>query len=197
MFAPLVAGLSANTWNWPVAPGGRANFPLLTSNFAIATQSVRFARTDYVEQVILRERPSGILLAFGGQTALNCGIELNNRGIFTKHNVRVLGTAVQAIVDTEDREIFSTKLAEIGESCVPNIPCFTMDEVVAAAHKIGFPVMMRASFALGGLGSGVVADEPALREQAQVAFANSNQVSGRRGVTISNWAGIWIVFVGR
>lgn len=131
---------------------------------------------EYVEQVIERERPSGILLAFGGQTALNCGIQLNESGIFEKHNVRVLGTAVQAIVDTEDREIFSGKLAEIGESCIPNIPCFSMDEVIAAANKIGYPVMMRASFALGGLGSGVVADEPALREQAQVAFANSPQV---------------------
>ena len=76
-----------------------------------------------------------IALSFGGQTALNCGIELDRRGVFERHGVRVLGTAVQAIVDTEDREIFSGKLKEIGESCIPNVPCFTMDEVVAAAEE--------------------------------------------------------------
>jgi carbamoylphosphate synthase large subunit len=110
---------------------------------------------EYVEQVIAYERPDGVFLAFGGQTALNCGIALYERKIFEKYNVQVLGTPVQAIVDTEDREIFSRKLDQIEEKCCPNIACTNVAEVLAAAEQIGYPVMMRSSFALGGLGSGV------------------------------------------
>ena len=132
---------------------------------------------EYVERVLEYERPDGVLLAFGGQTALNCGVELWKGGVFEKYGVNVYGTPVQAIVDTEDREIFSRKLAEINETCCPNIACTTLEEVLAAANKIGYPVMMRASFALGGLGSGVIYNEEDLKEKARVALANSSQVA--------------------
>eukprot|EP00040_Diaphanoeca_grandis_P024288 m.133290 g.133290 ORF g.133290 m.133290 type:complete len:2144 (-) comp29666_c1_seq1:204-6635(-) len=130
----------------------------------------------YVDNVIAEEKPDGILLSFGGQTALNCGIELEKLGILKKHNVKVLGTPVQAIEDTEDREIFSNKMAKIGEKCVPNAACSNTAEVMAAAAKIGYPIMMRSSFALGGLGSGVVENETNLLAMSNIAFANTTQV---------------------
>eukprot|EP00051_Salpingoeca_urceolata_P006417 m.84922 g.84922 ORF g.84922 m.84922 type:complete len:2136 (+) comp14823_c0_seq1:208-6615(+) len=132
---------------------------------------------EYVERVIEFERPDGILLSFGGQTALNCGIKLNERGVFEKYNVKVLGTPVRAIVDTEDREVFGRKLEQIGEHVCPNVACSSVEEVMAAAEKFGFPVMMRSSFALGGLGSGVVEDKEKLYEMAVIAFASTTQVS--------------------
>ena len=112
----------------------------------------------------------------GGQTALNCGVELWKNGAFEKYGVTVLGTPVQAIVDTEDREIFSGKLAEINEKCCPNIACRTVEEVIKAAEEIGYPIMMRSSFALGGLGSGVVQTKTELQEKARVALMNTTQV---------------------
>jgi carbamoylphosphate synthase large subunit len=131
---------------------------------------------EYVAKVIAHERPDGIFLAFGGQTALNCGIALWKDGVFDKYNARVLGTPVQAIVDTEDREIFSQRLAEIEEKFCPNIACTTVEQALKAATTIGYPVMMRSSFALGGLGSGVVDTPEELKEKARVALANAPQV---------------------
>ena len=95
---------------------------------------------EMVRQVIEKERPDSILLQFGGQTALNCGIELMRAGVLDEYHVRVLGTPVDAIIATEDREIFAAKVAEIGESCVPSMACTTVPEVLAAAEKVGFPV---------------------------------------------------------
>eukprot|EP00054_Salpingoeca_dolichothecata_P028953 m.223990 g.223990 ORF g.223990 m.223990 type:complete len:2153 (-) comp26355_c0_seq2:43-6501(-) len=137
---------------------------------------------EYVEKVIEHERPDGVLLTFGGQTALNCGIELEKRKIFSKFNVKVLGTPVATIVNTEDREEFSKRLAEINESICPNIACTCVDEVLAAADKVGYPVMMRSSFALGGLGSGVVHNKDDLRQKATVAFSNTTQVMIERSL---------------
>lgn len=137
---------------------------------------------SFVEETIAEERPDCILLSFGGQTALNCGIELRKNGVFEKYNVRVLGTPVQAIEDTEDREIFAGKVQEIGESCVPSIACATVDEVIAAAAKVGYPIMMRSSFALGGLGSGVVTEPKELKEKATIAFSSTTQITIERSL---------------
>ena len=132
---------------------------------------------EFVDQVIAEEKPDGILLSFGGQTALNCGIELEKRGILKKHNVTVLGTPVQAIEDTEDREIFANKMLSIGEKCIPAFACATMDEVMKAGTTIGYPIMMRSSFALGGLGSGVVDSAEELERMAKIAFASTTQIT--------------------
>ena len=121
----------------------------------------------YVEETIAVERPDGILLSFGGQTALNCGIALEKSGVFKKYNVKVLGTPVQAIEDTEDREIFARKVAALGETTCPAHTCANTAEVLEAAGKVGFPVMMRSSFALGGLGSGVVPNMKQLKEMVR------------------------------
>lgn len=135
---------------------------------------------EYVEQVIITERPDGCLLSFGGQTALNCGIKLQSLGIFERYNVEVLGTPVQAIEDTEDREIFAAKMESIGEHCCPSIPCHTVAEVIAAAGTVGYPVLMRSSFALGGLGSGVVDNAEDLAEKAKIGFASTTQITIER-----------------
>lgn len=109
---------------------------------------------DYVEKVIERERPDSILLGFGGQTGLNTGLELDRRGILKKYGVRVLGTSVATIEVAEDRKLFNAALAEINEPVAPSYACVTVEEGLEAAHKLGYPVMVRAAFALGGLGSG-------------------------------------------
>lgn len=132
--------------------------------------------TQFVEQVIAKERPDGILLQFGGQTALNCGIELDKQGILAKYNVAVLGTSVDTIIATEDREIFSEKLKEIGEVCAPSKIVYTLDEALSAAKHIGYPVLVRAGFALGGLGSGFANDEAALALLAGKALHSSSQL---------------------
>lgn len=132
---------------------------------------------EYVEKTIIEEKPDGILLSFGGQTALNCGIELEKQGILERHNVQVLGTPVRAIEETEDREIFADKMTNIGEQCIPAHACTTVAEVLAASEKVGFPLMMRSSFALGGLGSGVVTDKATLDNMAQIAFSSTTQVT--------------------
>ena len=131
---------------------------------------------DMVRQVIEKERPDSILLQFGGQTALNCGIELMRAGVLDKYNVRVLGTPVDAIIATEDREIFSQKLVEINEKIAMGFPAVNMKEACTAAKKIGYPVIIRAAFALGGLGSGFADNEAELKELVEKAFANSPQV---------------------
>ena len=131
---------------------------------------------DFVEHVIEKERPDGILLSFGGQTALNCGVELYRKGVFEKYGVKVLGTPVQAIIDTEDRDLFVKRLDEIGVKTIKSEACSTIEEVQKAAHELGFPVILRAAYALGGLGSGFCDNDEELLAQAEEAFAFSPQV---------------------
>ena len=133
-------------------------------------------RTDFVERVIEKERPDGILLSFGGQTALNCGVELYEKGILEKYGVEVLGTPVQAIIDTEDRDLFVKRLDEIGVKTIKSEACSTIEEVQQAAADLGFPVILRAAYALGGLGSGFCDNEQELLVQAEEAFSFSPQV---------------------
>ena len=131
---------------------------------------------EFVERVIEKERPDGILLSFGGQTALNCGVELYEKGILEKYGVKVLGTPVQAIIDTEDRDLFVKRLDEIGVKTIKSEACNTVEEVQKAAHALGFPVILRAAYALGGLGSGFCDNEEELLSQAEEAFSFSPQV---------------------
>lgn len=130
----------------------------------------------FVEEVIKKERPDGILLSFGGQTALNCGVELYRNGILDKYNVRVLGTPVQAIIDTEDRELFVEKLDEIGVKTIKSEACENMEQTRKAAAELGYPVIIRAAYALGGLGSGFADNEEELDKLAEKAFSFSPQV---------------------
>ncbi len=131
---------------------------------------------DFVERIIEKERPDGILLSFGGQTALNCGVELYQRGVLKKYGVKVLGTPVQAIIDTEDRDLFVKRLDEIGVKTIKSQACSTIEEVRAAASELGFPVILRAAYALGGLGSGFCDNAEELEAQAEEAFSFSPQV---------------------
>ncbi|MFZ2340062.1 MAG: carbamoyl-phosphate synthase (glutamine-hydrolyzing) large subunit [Bacteroidales bacterium] len=130
----------------------------------------------FVEKIIAREAPDGILLSFGGQTALNCGTELYRRGVFEKYNVKVLGTPVEAIINTEDRELFVRKLDEIGILTPKSIAAGSIEEAVEAAGKLGFPVITRAAFTLGGQGSGFAANNDELRALASRAFSYSGQI---------------------
>ena len=131
---------------------------------------------EFVERVIEKERPDGILLSFGGQTALNCGVELYKKGILQKHGVKVLGTPVQAIIDTEDRDLFVKRLDEIGVKTIKSQACSTKEEVRLAAAELGYPVILRAAYALGGLGSGFCENDAELEVQAEEAFSFSPQV---------------------
>ena len=131
---------------------------------------------EFVERIIEKERPDGILLSFGGQTALNCGVELYRKGVFEKYGVKILGTPVQAIIDTEDRDLFVKRLDEIGVKTIRSEACNTVEEVQRAAHGLGFPVILRAAYALGGLGSGFCDNDEELKAQAEEAFAFSPQV---------------------
>ena len=131
---------------------------------------------EFVERVIEKERPDGILLSFGGQTALNCGVELYKRGVLEKYGVKVLGTPVQAIIDTEDRDLFVKRLDEIDVKTIKSEACETVEAVQKAAHELGFPVILRAAYALGGLGSGFCDNDEELLKQAEEAFAFSPQV---------------------
>ena len=133
-------------------------------------------RTDFVERIIEEERPDGILLSFGGQTALNVGVELYQKGILEKYGVKVLGTPVQAIIDTEDRDLFVKRLDEINVKTIKSHACESIEEVQQAAHELGFPVILRAAYALGGLGSGFCDNEEELLVQAEEAFSFSPQV---------------------
>jgi len=130
----------------------------------------------FVEEVIKKEQPDGILLAFGGQTALNCGTELYTNGTLAKYAVQVLGTSVEAIMNTEDRDLFVKKLDEIDVKTPVSQAVENMDDAVAAAYRIGFPVMIRSAYALGGMGSGICQDEAELRTLAESAFAYSSQI---------------------
>ena len=130
----------------------------------------------FVERVIQQEKPDGILLAFGGQTALNCGVELYQSGVLEKYNVKVLGTPVQAIMDTEDRELFVQKLDEINVKTIKSHACENIEEARKAAAELGYPVIIRAAYALGGLGSGFCDNEEELDKLAEKAFSFSPQV---------------------
>ena len=130
----------------------------------------------FVERVIEKERPDGIFLAFGGQTALNCGVELYKTGVLEKYHVQVLGTPVQAIMDTEDRELFVERLNEINVKTIKSEACETIEQARHAAQELGYPVILRAAYALGGLGSGFCDNEEELNKLAEKAFSFSPQV---------------------
>ncbi len=130
----------------------------------------------FVDRVIEKERPDGIMLAFGGQTALNCGVELYESGVLEKYNLQVLGTPVQAIMDTEDRELFVEKLNEINVKTIKSEACENVEQARKAAAELGYPVILRAAYALGGLGSGFCDNEEELNKLAEKAFSFSPQV---------------------
>ena len=160
------------------------NTVLINPNIATVQTSEGFADKIYflpvtpyfVERVIEKERPDGILLSFGGQTALNCGVELFESGVLEKYNVRVLGTPVQAIKDTEDRELFVKKLDEIDVKTIKSEAVETTEEALAAAERLGYPVIVRAAYALGGLGSGFCDNADELIALTEKAFSFSPQV---------------------
>ncbi|MBP1677950.1 MAG: carbamoyl-phosphate synthase large subunit [Bacteroidetes bacterium] len=131
---------------------------------------------DFVERVIEKERPDGVFLSFGGQTALNCGVALYKGKVFEKYGVRVLGTPVQSIIDTEDREIFNRKLSEIGVKYIKSEAVTNFEDAKRAANELGYPVIVRAAYALGGLGSGFCDNDEELKVIVDKAFAYSNQV---------------------
>ena len=130
----------------------------------------------FVEKIIAKEHPDGALLGFGGQTALNCGLELEKRGVFKKYGVKVLGTAVSAIEKTEDRALFNREILNIGMKVPRSIACISAKMAMAAALKVGYPVIVRAAFALGGKGSGFAYNEKELSVLLDTAFAYSKQV---------------------
>ena len=130
----------------------------------------------FVEEIIKKERPDGIMLAFGGQTALNCGTQLYLSGVLEKYNVKVLGTSVDAIMITEDRELFVKKLNEIEAKTPVSQAVENMEDALKVAHRIGFPIMVRSAYALGGLGSGICPDEKSFKELCESALAYSKQI---------------------
>ncbi len=130
----------------------------------------------FVEQVIQKEKPDGILLGFGGQTALNCGLELDKTGVLARYGVKVLGTPTEAILNTEDRNLFVAKLNQINVNTARSFAVTSIDEAIKKAKDIGFPVMIRIAFALGGLGSGLCRNEEEVRELAQKALTYTNQI---------------------
>merc|ERR1719367_2527720 len=131
---------------------------------------------EFVTQVIQRERPDGILCTFGGQTALNCAVKLEEEGVFAKYGVRVLGTPIKAIITTEERELFAKAVEHCGYQVAESSCCNSVEEASCAAKKIGYPVLVRAAFALGGLGSGFASNEQELQALVQTALVNSPQV---------------------
>src|SRR3972149_7100886 len=157
---------------------------LINPNIATIQTSEDFAdkvyflpiKTEFVEKIIEKEQPDGILLQFGGQTALNIGVDLFEKGILETHNIKVLGTPVEAIQSTEDRLLFVQKVTEAGLKTASSKTARTVDEVVKAAQSIGYPVMVRIAYALGGLGSGIVNNEAELVDKARRAFAFTNQI---------------------
>ncbi|BDQ03463.1 carbamoyl-phosphate synthase (glutamine-hydrolyzing) large subunit [Ignavibacterium sp.] len=157
---------------------------LINPNIATIQTSENFAdkvyfipiKADFVERVIEKEKPDGILLQFGGQTALNVGVELYDKGILAKHNVKVLGTPVETIKDTEDRLLFAKRVEEIGLKVAKSRTATNLDEAIEAGKQVGYPLMVRIAYALGGLGSGIVNNENELFEKARRAFSFTNQI---------------------
>ncbi|KAL0590019.1 hypothetical protein ABG067_001986 [Albugo candida] len=141
-------------------------------------------RASTVLEVIKKEKPDGILVSMGGQTALNVGIELYQNGDLERHNVIVMGTQIPAIINTEDREKFSEKLAEIGETIALSRPARSVEEAIAAANMIGYPVLVRSAFALGGLGSGFASNDQELTKLATKALHGSGSKSGVKQILI-------------
>ncbi|XP_075463310.1 carbamoyl-phosphate synthase [ammonia], mitochondrial isoform X2 [Ascaphus truei] len=137
---------------------------------------------QFVTEIIKAERPDGLILGMGGQTALNCGVELFRRGVLKEYGVRVLGTSVESIMATEDRQLFSDKLMEINEPIAPSFAVETMNDAYEAADKIGYPVMIRSAYALGGLGSGLCPDKETLTDLGTKALAMTNQILVERSV---------------
>eukprot|EP00577_Skeletonema_sp_RCC1716_P003636 CAMPEP_0113390346 /NCGR_PEP_ID=MMETSP0013_2-20120614/10115_1 /TAXON_ID=2843 ORGANISM="Skeletonema costatum, Strain 1716" /NCGR_SAMPLE_ID=MMETSP0013_2 /ASSEMBLY_ACC=CAM_ASM_000158 /LENGTH=1523 /DNA_ID=CAMNT_0000273491 /DNA_START=168 /DNA_END=4739 /DNA_ORIENTATION=+ /assembly_acc=CAM_ASM_000158 len=131
---------------------------------------------DFVEEIIKKEKPDSIVISMGGQTALNCAVDMYHDGIFEKYGVHVLGTQVPVVIDTEDRQLFSDRLNEINEKIAQSITTTSVEGAVEASKTIGFPLMIRSAFALGGLGSGICVDEKDLRENAKKALAVSPQI---------------------
>jgi carbamoyl-phosphate synthase (ammonia) len=131
---------------------------------------------DFVEQVIAREKPDGIMISMGGQTALNCGIALHDSGVFERHGVTVLGTQIQTIKDTEDRQLFSDRIGEINERIAQSFACDNMAEALVAAKTINYPVMIRSAYSLGGLGSAICQNESELKDMGAKAFSMSPQI---------------------
>jgi carbamoyl-phosphate synthase large subunit len=153
------------------------NIATVQTSEGVADQIYFLPVTPYfVEKVIEKERPEGIMLAFGGQTALNCGVELYKSGVLEKYNVQVLGTPVQAIIDTEDRELFVRKLDEIEIKTIKSEAVGNREDACRAARELGYPVIVRAAYALGGLGSGFCDNEEELTALVEKAFAFSPQV---------------------
>lgn len=131
---------------------------------------------DFVEEVIKREKPDGIVVSMGGQTALNCAVEMYEKGIFEKYNVQVLGTPIDVVINTEDRQLFSDRLNEIHEKIAESYAVDNIEDAVVSAEKIGYPLMIRSAFALGGLGSGICRDEEMLRDMGGKALSLSEQI---------------------
>ncbi len=141
--------------------------------------------SDFVEEVIKKEKPDSILLAFGGQTALNCGVELEGKGILRKYGLKVLGTSITAIKNTEDRDLFVKCLDEINVKYPQSIAVTSIEEAIIAAEKIGYPVMVRAAYALGGQGSGICTDQSQLLGRCKESFSAAPQV------LVEEWLGGW------
>ncbi|MDR3337289.1 MAG: carbamoyl-phosphate synthase (glutamine-hydrolyzing) large subunit [Treponema sp.] len=146
---------------------------------------------EYVRRVIEKEKPGGLFLSFGGQTALNCGVALEREGLLYKYGVKVLGTPVKAIEDTEDRRRFVDRLDEIGALTPRSIAVTDTQAAVAAAGKIGYPVMVRVAYALGGAGSGICRNEGEIRRRCDRAFAKMNEVRSVPQVLVEEWLGGW------
>ena len=153
------------------------NVATIQTSEGIADKVYFLPVTEYfITEIIKKERPDGILLAWGGQTALNCGTALYKNGVFEKYGVEVLGTSVEAIMNTEDRDLFVHELNKVDLKVPVSQACENMEDAIAAARKIGFPIMIRSAYALGGLGSGVCKDEKEFREIAESAFTFAPQV---------------------
>ena len=157
---------------------------LVNPNIATVQTSEKIANKVYflpvtpyfVEKVIEKEKPEGILLAFGGQTALNCGIKLYENKVFERNNVSVLGTPIQAIMDTEDRDLFVRKLNEINVKTIESIAVTSSKGAIEAAEKLGYPIIIRAAYTLGGQGSGFCDNKEELKKSADKAFSYTKQI---------------------
>eukprot|EP00397_Hematodinium_sp_SG-2012_P000835 GEMP01000836.1.p1 GENE.GEMP01000836.1~~GEMP01000836.1.p1 ORF type:complete len:1563 (+),score=298.28 GEMP01000836.1:32-4690(+) len=153
------------------------NIATVQTSAGMADQVYFLPITSYfVEEVIKKERPDGLFCTFGGQTALNCAVELYENGILEKYNIKVLGTPIKAIIETEDREIFARHVETCGYKVAESSCCRSMEEAVEAAKVIGYPILVRAAFALGGLGSGFCSDEDELRELVNVSLGKTSQI---------------------
>ena len=146
---------------------------------------------EYVRKVIEKEKPDAMLLSFGGQTALNCGVALEREGVLAKNNVRVLGTPVKAIEDTEDRQLFVKRLDEIGALTPRSVAVTDTPSALKAADEIGYPVMARVAFALGGAGSGICRNEAELTKRCAMVFARKNEIDTPPQILVEEWLGGW------